>query len=101
VYDNEISTTLKYAKAIAWDTCHKIYVAMDDQEVQILEEQGYGDDMLTSSQLSPEEMYLRLRDWYDNACPLRFIEAVSTATGSDSESRESQFHTLVPQGEDW
>jgi len=32
------------AKAIAWDTCHKIYVLMDDEQVELM--RGYEYDPL-------------------------------------------------------
>jgi hypothetical protein len=69
------------AKAIAWDTCHKIYILMDDEQVELMRSYGYGDSndpdsLLTSEQLSPTKMAEKLVSWYENSCGLKFITAV-------------------------
>jgi hypothetical protein len=69
------------AKGIAFDTCHKIYVLMDDEQVALMREYGYGDEndpdsLLTSDQLTPEQMSRQVLDWYGYSCGLRFINAV-------------------------
>ena len=33
-----VFNSVQEAKAIAWDTCHKIYVLMDDEQVQKMRE---------------------------------------------------------------
>jgi hypothetical protein len=65
-------------KAIAWDTCHKIYVIMDDEQVSKMIEYGYEGDMLKASEHTPEILMNSILDWYANACDLVFIDAVST-----------------------
>ncbi len=68
------------AKGIAWDTCHKIYVLMDDEQVALMREYGYGEDdpnaLATSDQLDPAEMATVVMSWYKQACGLKFINAV-------------------------
>jgi hypothetical protein len=69
------------AKGIAFDTCHKIYVLMDDEQVALMREYGYGnendpDSLLTSDQLTPEQMSKQVLEWYGYSCGLRFISAV-------------------------
>ncbi len=69
------------AKAIAWDTCHKIYILMDDEQVELMRSYGYGDEnapdsLITSDQLSPAEMATVAMSWYEQACGLGFIQAV-------------------------
>lgn len=79
----ELMDYLKDAKAIAWDTCHKIYVAMDEGEVYTL--RGYGYDPLhTSEELNPEQMLEVIKDWYSQSCGLRFIEACHSESGFTS-----------------
>jgi hypothetical protein len=94
---NDVLDSVQEAKAIAWDTCHKIYVLMDDEQVQKMIEYGYKDDMLTKDELTIEQMMNTLEDWYANSCGLRFIDAVKTVEGDPNEG----FTTLVGQGEDW
>ena len=69
------------AKGIAFDTCHKIYVLMDDEQVDLMRSYGYGDandpdSLLTSSQLTPKQMSDKVVEWFLGSCGLRFISAV-------------------------
>jgi hypothetical protein len=82
------------AKAIAWDTCHKIYILMDDEQVQRMREYEY-DPLITADELSPEEMANKVREWYQASCGLRFVDAVST----DDDDPNAGFETLIGQGE--
>jgi hypothetical protein len=71
------------AKGIAWDTCHKIYVLMDDEQVALQRSYGYGDEpdpdsLITSEQMTGDEMRKQVMEWYRNSCGLKFISAVST-----------------------
>ena len=83
------------AKAIAWDTCHKIYLLMDDEQVETMRGYGY-DPLITDKEQTPEEMLITLKDWYASSCGLRFIDAVST----NHENPNAGFETLIGQGED-
>ena len=94
--ETALMEVLGSAKAIAWDTCHKIYIAMDDEQVEKLIEYGYEGDMLTSNSLTPEEMYDTLLDWWDNACFLRFIQSVTTTADPNDG-----YVDVIAQGEDW
>ena len=69
------------AKGIAFDTCHKIYVLMDQEQVDLMRSYGYGDEndpdsLLTSYQLTPREMSNKVVEWFLGSCGLRFISAV-------------------------
>jgi len=72
-----IKERVSEAKAIAWDTCHKIYVLMDDEQVELMREYGY-DPLITKDQMTPEQMLTTLEEWYEESCSLRFINAVNT-----------------------
>ena len=82
-------------KGIAWDTCHKIYILMDSEQVELMREYGY-DPLITTDQMSADEMFLWVEDWYDSSCSLRFIDAVST----NHINPNAGFETLSPQFED-
>jgi hypothetical protein len=84
------------AKAIAWDTCHKIYLLMDDEQVEKMREYGY-DPLITSEEADPYTMFELLKNWYDDSCGLRFIDAVSTHPTDPNLG----FETLIGQGDDW
>jgi hypothetical protein len=88
------------AKAIAWDTCHKIYILMDDEQVALQRSYGYGDEndpdsLITSEQLDPAEMATVAMTWYKNSCGLKFISAVY----SDSRIGHEGFVDVVAQFE--
>jgi hypothetical protein len=82
------------AKAIAWDTCHKIYVLMDDEQVNVMREYQY-DDLITKEKMTTDEMVDTLEDWFGASCSLRFIQAVSTIP-----ENLALFEGLIEQGED-
>ena len=87
------------AKGIAFDTCHKIYVLMDDEQVALMRSYGYGDDdpnaIATSDQLTPEEMATVLAIWFDKSCSLKFITAVS----SDKNFGDDGWQNIISQFE--
>ena len=87
VYDR-----INNAKAIAWDTCHKIYILMDSEQVDLMKGYGY-DPLITTDQMSADEMFLLVEDWYDSSCSLRFIDAIST----NHINPNAGFETLVSQ----
>ena len=82
------------AKAIAWDTCHKIYILMDDEQVALMREYEY-DPLITKDQMSTDRMYDTVVDWYETSCGLRFIDAVYTHPTNPNEG----FTTLIGQFE--
>ena len=83
------------AKAIAWDTCHKIYVLMDDEQVNVMRGYGY-DPLITKEEMTTDEMVKTLEDWFDASCGLRFISAVTT----NPKNPNAGFESLIDQGED-
>lgn len=76
------------AKAIAWDTCHKIYLLMDDEQVEQMRVYEY-DPLITNEEKTPEEMFEILQEWFDDSCGLRFIQAVYTNPVDPNEGFES------------
>ena len=70
------------AKGIAFDTCHKIYVLMDDEQVELMRSYGYGESdpeaLVTSQQMTGDEMRKQVLEWYSYSCGLKFISAVSS-----------------------
>jgi hypothetical protein len=79
-------------KGIAWDTCHKIYILMDSEQVELMREYGY-DPLITADQMSADEMFGLVQEWYEDSCSLRFIDAVST----NHINPNAGFETLVSQ----
>ena len=74
---------LESAKCVAFDDCHKIYLAMDDVELQY-----FWANKWTTATGSAPEMLEQVREWYDNeSCSLRFVSAVEAG----------EFTTLIEQ----
>ena len=90
---DSVEDALENAKGIAWDTCHKIYVLMDDEQMELMREYEY-DPLITSDEMSESEMLNTLQTWYAHSCGLRFINSVT----SDKNIGDDGFVHLVPQG---
>lgn len=88
------------AKGIAFDGCHKVYVLMDDEQMELMKEYGYGADnpnyLISSSQLNPAEMATVAMSWFNNSCGLRFIQAVRT---TDETNSHEGFVDIISQFE--
>ena len=54
------------SKAIALDNCNKIYLLMDDDQVELMREYGY-DPLITKEQSTPEEMFATLQERYEDS----------------------------------
>jgi hypothetical protein len=93
--DYRIEEYTNEAKGIAFDTCHKIYVLMDDEQVALMREYGY-EKLITSDEMNADELRQQVMDWYHESCGLRFINAVS----SDKSFGDDGWVTIIGQGED-
>ena len=92
----ELREYLATAAGIAWDNCHKIYVLMDNEQVEQMRALGYGDEedpdsLITSSEQNPRQMSATISKWFNDSCLLRFVHAVAT------ESEGEKFFGIVPQ----
>jgi hypothetical protein len=77
------------ASLVAWDTCHKIYIAMDDKEAS-----WYVENKFTTFSGSPDEMLDHVCQWYEQSCGLEFIDATSW----DDQHSNTRFVSVIPQG---
>lgn len=92
---DKVEEALETARGIAWDTCHKIYVLMDDEQMAQMVEYGY-DTLIYADTTTPSEMYDEVVRWYEDSCALRFVEAVTT----NPTDPNLGFVTLIGQFED-
>lgn len=92
----KVEVAVEMAKGIAFDTCHKIYVLMDDEQMEQMKQWGY-DPLLSSDELTPSEMLKTIRKWYADSCGLKFVQAVRTNHDDPNEG----FISLIDQGEDY
>jgi len=96
VAESDLEFYLETASGIAFDTCHKIYVLMDDEQMALMRQYGY-DSLISSDEMSAEQMYETVSQWYEDSCGLRFIQAVET----NHENPNEGFTDIVAQGADW
>jgi len=68
---NDVEESAQSAILIAWDTCHKIYLAMDKTEADY-----FRAEYPEFYEGTPEQMVAKLHEWFDASCPLKFISAV-------------------------
>jgi hypothetical protein len=90
----DIMEYTKEAKGIAFDTCHKIYILMDDEQMNLMKRYGY-DPLISSDEMDAEEMANTVLKWYEESCGLRFINAVHT----NPENPNDGFINVVSQFE--
>jgi len=69
----KVERTCKKAHLIAFDDCHKIYLAMDESEANdFIKHPGY-----TTFIGTPEEMSNKVKEWFHASCSLVFVSAVN------------------------
>lgn len=98
---NAVREYLNDAVLIAFDGCHKIYLAMDDIEADFFRKNYQPVDEIDNGGvlegLTPDELYEELTEWWDASCSLRFVQAV----WHDSEDPNSGFVSLISQCAGW
>jgi hypothetical protein len=92
-----VAEAMDEAILVAFDGCHKIYVAMDEVEADWFRESDY-----QICEASPEFMLVMVANWYKQSCPLKFVNAVR----HNAENPNAGYTDLIPQGageedEDW
>jgi len=94
-----VAEATDHAKLVAWDTCRKIYVALDDAEARwYVEHADRGYQCFIGS---PEAMLDKVCEWYKEAwsnCGLQYVDATSTSENSTESEHFSDFHRIIPQG---
>ena len=98
-----VQAAIDNAHAIAWDGCHKIYLAMDAQQANWFQE--HYEHVIRRVMLSPlreldnTNMMIAIAKWWEESCMLRFVSAVKTNHADDY--CEPSYTDLVPQGFGW
>ena len=95
-YFQDVENAMDGALLVAFDGCHKIYLAMDEEQANWFTRNYNPDECETSLNLSasPKEMLAKVREWWNESCGLRFISAVWT----NEQDPNAGFKTLIPQG---
>jgi hypothetical protein len=87
----ELHEKIDNCKGIAFDTCHKIYILMDEEELNKMKGYGY-EAIIQAKHSTPSLMYSTVLNWYKNSCGLEFIDATYTL-----DSGETDFSTIAGQ----
>lgn len=87
-YWERVEDAMTDARLVAWDTCHKIYLALDDTEAA-----WFRENYLVVED-TPEAMLETVRRWYDGSCFLRFV----TGVRHNAADPNAGYVTLIPQG---
>jgi len=84
------------AVLVAWDGCHKIYLALDEAEAVFFAEHYsvYPEEVVRAK---PDVMMAYVIRWWENSCGLRFVNGVR----HNPENPNAGFVDIVPQGIDW
>lgn len=97
---NAVREYLENAVVIAWDGCHKIYLAMDEVEADFfrnnyapLEEGDPGEVVEASTNSDKHELEKVILRWFDDSCPLKFVQAV----WNNEEDPNAGYENLVSQ----
>jgi hypothetical protein len=92
---DKVEVAVELAKGIAFDGCHKIYILMDDEQMSEMKVIGY-DPLLSAEDYTASEMLETIRDWYEDSCSLRFVQAIHT----NHDDPNAGFVSLIEQGAD-
>jgi hypothetical protein len=90
---DDVEKATKSALLISWDSCHKIYLAMDAEQAAWFGRNYTEENNSISFHGTPAEMFEKLEEWWDLSCGLRFVSAVWT----DNEEPNNGFISLIPQ----
>jgi hypothetical protein len=94
---DRVETAVEDAILVAFDGCHKIYLAMDEEQADWFRTNYNGTNCTDRTFTgTPEEMFATLKVWWDESCGLKFINAVTT----DHENPNAGYTSLIGQG-DW
>jgi hypothetical protein len=93
-----VADALENALLIAFDGCHKMYVAMDEEQAYWFRTNYNGTNCTDCTFTgTPKEMLDTLLAWWDESCGLKFIQSVVT----DYDDPNAGFVSLISQGDAW
>lgn len=86
---HDVEVALEYAHLVAWDGCHKMYLAMDKEQAD-----WFRAEYPHVVEGAPKVMLKALRTWWDDSCMLKFVQSVKTMPNPNDG-----FVSLIGQGE--
>ena len=93
-----VADAIEDAILVAFDGCHKIYLAMDEEQAYWFRINYNGKSCADRNFTgTPEEMLATVKGWWDESCGLKFITAVTT----DHDDPNAGYESLISQGDAW
>ena len=92
---NAVSEYAENCVLIAFDGCHKIYLAMDETEAKFFRDPDNYEFSFENN--TENDLMDILTDWYTNSCDLKFIQAV----WSNEADPNAGFVSLISQEAGW
>lgn len=92
---NAVSEYAENCVLIAFDGCHKIYLAMDETEAKFIRDPENYEFSLENN--GENDLMDILKDWYTYSCSLKFIQAV----WSNEADPNAGFVSLISQEAGW
>lgn len=89
---SDVRDALDEAEAVCFDGCHKIYVLLDQQQVDEFTSFGY--EPVPVEPDNRDEVLELLKRWYDQSCFLKFVNSVR----SHPSNPNLGYTTLIEQG---
>lgn len=86
---DKVAEAMSDAHLVAWDGCHKIYLALDEIEAKWFSKNGY---YVFSG--SANQMLGMVIGWWNDSCFLKFVSGVR----HNEEDPNAGFVSLIPQG---
>ena len=86
---DKVEATIDDALLVAFDGCHKMYLAMDAEQAA-----WFRAEYPHTVTGTPDEMLDAVKAWYAVSCPLKFVNAVST----NHADPNAGFVPLIEQG---
>lgn len=92
----------RYAHLAAFDGCHKIYLAMDEEQAEWFRKNytGWGMVCGVTVEVDTEDLATVVREWYDESCGLQFVNAVFTNVDNPNDGYVSLISQSASDDED-
>jgi hypothetical protein len=88
LFYERVIDALDDAHCIAWDGCHKIYLALDETEAN-----WFRSEYEVVFQGDSEQMFDELYEWWQSSCSLRFVQSVE----HNEDDPNAGFTSLIDQ----
>jgi hypothetical protein len=82
-----------------WDGCHKVYLAMDDEQARRFRNSDYADH-LTEEDDEDISIIEAVEEWWEMSCSLRFVSAVWTTRPDPNDGYVHLISQFAEEGDE-